>query len=396
MGTENSNSSIVERASKVIMSTYGRFPIALVKGEGCWAWDADGKKYLDLVAGIAVNCLGHAHPRMVKAIAEQASQIIHTSNLYQILPQIELAETLTKLSFADKAFFCNSGAEANEGAVKLARKYQKKKNKPERYRVVCMQNAFHGRTLAMINATGQEKYRKGFEPPVDGFLHVPFGNFEALEKVADDTVAAVLLEPIQGEGGIVLAPDEYLKKVRKFCDERGLLLIYDEVQTGVGRTGKMFGYEHSGVAPDVMTLAKCLAGVVPIGAILAKGEAANVFEPGDHAATFGGNHLATHVAREVIQVLQDGVLKNCQEVGAYFLDRLKELQKKHPVISDVRGKGLMIGAQLDRPGKEYVTKAMEKGLLINCTQESVLRFVPPLILSKAEVDHAIKILDEIL
>jgi len=392
----DNNQQLIHRANQVLMNTYARFPLVLSRGEGAWVYDVEGKKYLDLVGGIAVNLLGHSHPRLVKALSDQAKELIHVSNLYYNPPMIELAEALTQNSFASKVFFCNSGAEANEGAVKLARKYFKEKGQPERFRAITMQNSFHGRTLAMISATGQEKVKKGFEPMVEGFSQVTYGDLSALEKAITPETAAVLLELVQGEGGVVFASEEYLKGVRKLCHERGLLLIYDEVQTGMGRTGKLFAYEHSGVSPDILTLAKGLAGGVPIGAILAKEEVAQAFEPGNHAATFGGNPLATRAAVEVLKLLKEEVLRNCQEVGAYFLERLGALQKKHPIVTEVRGKGLMIGMELKEPGKEIVSKGLEKGLLLNCTQEKVLRFVPPLILSKAEVDFAVKILDEIL
>ncbi len=378
------------------MNTYSRFPVVLTRGEGCFVWDVEGKKYLDLVGGIAVNCLGHAHPRLSKVIADQASKLIHISNLYFNLPQVELAETLVEYSFADQVFFCNSGAEANEGAVKLTRKYFKKNGSPEKYEVIAMKNSFHGRTLAMISATGQEKVKKGFEPLVEGFTHVPFNDFEALKQSISSKTAAVLIEPIQGEGGICLASTDYLQKVRQLCDEQNLLLIYDEIQTGIGRTGTLFAYEQSGVAPDILTLAKGLAGGLPIGAILATEKVAKSFEPGDHAATFGGNPLVTRVAKEVISILQETALQNCKEVGKYFFDQLLELKKKHPAITEVRGKGLMLGIELNQPGKEIVLKGLEKGLLLNCTQEKVLRFVPPLIISKQEVDLAIQILEELL
>jgi len=390
------NHSLISRANQVLMNTYARFPLVLTRGEGAWVWDAEGKKYLDLVAGIAVNVLGHSHPRLLKALSGQAKDLIHVSNLYYNLPMIELAEALTKASFADKAFFCNSGAEANEGAVKLARKYFKKKGMPERFRVIAMKNSFHGRTMAMISATGQEKVKKGFEPLVEGFSHVAYGDLEALKAAIGPETAAVLLELVQGEGGVVFVSDDYLKGVRRLCDEKQVLLIYDEVQTGVGRTGKLFAYEHSGIAPDIMTLAKGLAGGVPIGAFLAKEAVAQAFEPGDHAATFGGNALATRVGLEVLKLLNEELLKNCREVGAYFLEALKGLQKRHPNIVEVRGQGLMIGMELKGPGKEIVTQAMEKGLLLNCTQEKVLRFVPPLILSRSDADFAIGILDQLL
>jgi len=377
------------------MNTYGRFPVVLERGQGCWVWDADGKKYLDLVAGIAVNCLGHAHPAIVRAATEQVSKLIHTSNLYHTIPGIELAELLVKSSFADRVFYCNSGAEANEGAVKLARKYFKKKGQPERSEVITMRNSFHGRTLAMISATGQEKVKKGFEPLMPGFIHVPYNDLEALKQAVGPKTAAVMLEPVQGEGGVVFATPEYLKGVRALCDREGILLIYDEIQTGMGRTGTLFAYEHAQVAPDIMTLAKGLAGGLPIGSILAKEEVAQAFEPGDHAATFGGNPLVTHVSKIVIETLQSGLLEKSREVGLYFFDKLLKLKELCSYILGVRGQGMMLALELSIPGRELVLKGLEKGLLLNCTQEKVLRFVPPLTLSKKEVDFAIDRLGEI-
>ncbi len=377
------------------MNTYSRFPIVLEKGEACWVWDVEGKKYLDLVAGIAVNCLGHSHPEIVRVVTEQISKLTHTSNLYYTVPAIELADLLTQISFADQVFFCNSGAEANEGAVKLTRKYFKKKGQADRVEVICMHNSFHGRTLGMISATGQEKVKKGFEPLMPGFFHVPYNDLPALEKAVTPQTAAVLLEPIQGEGGVVFAGDDYLKGLRALCDRLGLLLIYDEIQTGMGRTGTMFAYEQSKVAPDILTMAKALAGGLPIGAILAKKEVADAFEPGDHAATFGGNPLVTKVAVRVIEVLQAGVLEKSKETGNYFLSKLLKLKDKYSLIKEVRGRGLMLGITLSIPGKEIVMKGLQKGLLLNCTQEKVLRFVPPLVISRDEIDFAISKLDEI-
>ncbi len=396
-----SNQSIIDRASQVLMNTYARFPITLVRGEGSWVWDIEDKKYLDLVAGIAVNALGHNHSRLLKVLREQASELIHVSNLYYNLPQVKLAEALTRLSFADQAFFCNSGAEANEAAVKLTRKFFKKNGEPERYQVICMQNSFHGRTLAMLSATGQSKVQKGFEPLVEGFSHVPFGDLAALEKAIQPQTAAILLEPVQGEGGVVFASEDYLRGVRKLCDEKNILLIFDEVQSGMGRTGKLFAYEHSGVTPDIMTLAKALAGGLPIGALLATQKVAEAFQPGDHAATFGGNPLVTRVALEVLDILVGAegnlpLLKYVQEVGDYFLKQLLGLKQKHASIVDVRGKGLMLAMELQQSGKEVVQKGMAEGLLLNCTQDKILRFVPPLIISRAEIDFAIHVLDKIL
>lgn len=396
MSEKKTNAQWIEQGSQVIMNTYGRFPVVLEKGEGCWVWDVEGKKYLDLVAGIAVNCLGHAHPVIVKAVIEQVSQLLHTSNLYHTVPGIELAELLTKSSFADRVFYCNSGAEANEGAVKLARKYFKKKGEAQRSEVISMVNSFHGRTLAMISLTGQEKVKKGFEPLMPGFHHVPYNDLKALESAITDKTAAVILELVQGEGGVVFADLAYLKAVRALCDQKGILLIYDEIQTGMGRTGTLFAYEHSGIQPDILTMAKALAGGLPIGAILAKQAVAQAFEPGDHAATFGGNPLVTHVAKKVVETLQSGLLNSSCEVGEYFLSKLLKLKDKHQIISEARGQGMMLALVLSIPGKEVVMKGLEKGLLLNCTQEKVLRFVPPLILKKEEVDFAVERLDEIL
>ncbi len=389
------NQSYIDRSAKVLMNTYGRLPIVLERGEGSWVWDVEGKKYLDLVAGIAVNCLGHSHPEIVKTVSEQIKTLTHTSNLYHTVPGIELAELLVKNSFADRVFFCNSGAEANEGAVKLLRKYFKKKGQPDKFEVITMINSFHGRTLAMMSATGQEKIKKGFDPLMPGFKHVPYNNLEAVEKAITPQTAAIMLELVQGEGGVVFAGQEYLKSLRQLCDQRGLLLIYDEIQTGVGRTGKLFAYEHSGVKPDILTLAKGLAGGLPIGAILAKEEIAQAFEPGDHASTFGGNPFVTQVAKKVLQILQSGALANANNSGEYFTSKLLKLKDKFSFISEVKGQGLMLGVTLTIPGKEIVLKGIEKGLLLNCTQEKVLRFVPPLLISKEEIDFAVARLDEI-
>ncbi len=389
------NSTLIQKASQVFFNTYSRFPIVLAKGEGAWVWDIEGNKYLDLVAGVAVNSLGHNHPSLVKAIKNQVEQLIHVSNLYYNIPAIELADYLVKHSFADKVFFSNSGAEANEGAIKLLRKYFKKQGKPEKYEVITFVNSFHGRTLGMISATGQERIKKDFEPLLPGFTHVPLNDWVALEKAISPKTAGILIELAQGEGGVVFAQVEYLKKIRKLCDEKGLLLLFDEVQTGVGRTGKLFAYEHSGVVPDILTLAKGLAGGVPIGAILAKEEIAKSFEPGDHATTFGGSPLVTQAALAVLKVLEEGVLKNVQETGAYFLSKLQELKEKYSFIQEARGCGFMLGLELKIPGKDFVLAGLKKGLLLNCTQEKVLRFVPPLILSTSEVDFAIARLEEI-
>jgi predicted acetylornithine/succinylornithine family transaminase len=385
---------LMELSSKTIATTYGRYPLILVRGEGTRVWDSDGKVYSDFVSGLAVNNLGHCHPKVVEAIRKQAGTLLHVSNLYHILPQIELSNMLGTLSFADRSFFCNSGAEANEAAIKLARKYSHDHFPGERYEIIVMDKSFHGRTLATVTATGQAKYKKGFEPLVSGFVHVPFNDLNAVEKAILDRTCAIMVEPIQGEGGVNVPEQHYLRGLRELCTEHKLLLIYDEVQTGIGRTGKLFAYEHYDVPPDIMTLAKSLAGGVPIGAMLATEEAAQSFVPGTHASTFGGNPLATAAGVAALQAIQEEhMLDNCQRVGQYFMGRLQDLQKRYGFIKEVRGKGLIIGVELDRPGGKFVTACMEQGFLINCTMDTVLRFLPPLIVTTEEVDKLLEVLD---
>jgi predicted acetylornithine/succinylornithine family transaminase len=387
---------IIELTQKFVMNTYNRLPIALAKGKGSWAWDADGKKYLDFFSGLAVNNLGHAPPRVLKAMAGQARELMHVSNLFYTQPQAELAELLVKHSFGDRVFFCNSGAEANEGAVKLARKWAKKKYGPQKFEVITMRNSFHGRTLAMIAATGQEKYQKGFEPLMPGFRYAEFGDIESLRSQVTDATCAVLIEPIQGEGGVRMASPEYFKALRSFCDEKGILLIFDEVQVGMGRTGKLFAYQHYGIEPDIMTLAKALASGLPIGALVAKESVAEAFEPGDHAATFGGNPLVTAAGKTTVEtMIEEGFLDDAAKKGAYFLSQLKKLQKRFPMIREIRGLGLMIALDLDQPAKPIVLKGLEKGLLINAVQEKTLRILPPLTVKRGEIREALRILTEI-
>jgi acetylornithine aminotransferase len=387
----------IEKADNYIMKTYGRYPLVPVRGQGCYLWDADGKRYLDFLAGVAVNNLGHCHPRVVEAIRKQAGELIHCSNFYHIPQQIELAELLCTRSFADRAFFCNSGAEANEAAIKLARKYSREKFGPDRYEIITALSSFHGRTMATISATGQEKVQRFFDPLLHGFKHVPFNDAAALAAAVTPTCCAVMLEPIQGEGGVVVPSPEYFREVRAICDRHNLILIFDEVQTGIGRTGTLFAYENFGTAPDIMTLAKALAGGAPIGTMLAREELAASFTPGSHGSTFGGNPLMTATAVAAVRaLLEEGVLENAVAMGAYLTERLELLKEKFAVISEVRGIGLLIGAQLTIPGADIVKKALERGLLINVAQECVLRFVPPLIVSKGEIDEMIGILEEIL
>lgn len=388
---------IIETSDRYLMKTYARLPVALVRGEGSRVWDAEGREYTDFLSGIAVNGLGHCHPAVVRAIREQAERLIHVSNLYHIEPQAELAKLLVDHSFADKAFFCNSGAEANEAAIKLARKYAKDKGDPDRFEIVTMRQSFHGRTLATITATGQEKFHKGFEPLVPGFRHVPFNDISAAEEAVTDATCAVLIEPVQGEGGIHLADKGYLSDLKALCRNRGALLIFDEVQCGMGRTGKLFAYEHYGVEPDIMTLAKSLGGGVPIGAMLATNEAAGSFTPGTHAATFGGNPLSCAAGVAVMEtLLSPGFLENVAARSGYFRKRLEKLKEAHPVIREVRILGLMVGLELAEEGAWIVKACMEKGFLINCTMGKVLRFLPPLIISNEEMDTLVSALDEIL
>ncbi|WAC08850.1 MAG: acetylornithine transaminase [Thermodesulfobacteriota bacterium] len=388
--------NLVNETEKYIFSTYKRFPIVLVKGKGSRVWDQDGKEYLDFVSGLAVCSLGHCHPKVVEAIEVQAKNLLHVSNLFHTKPQIELARLLVENSFADKVFFCNSGAEANEGAIKLSRKYMRDK-KEDRFEIIAMRNSFHGRTLATITATGQEKFKEGFDPLMPGFTHVPFDNMDAVQRAVTEKTTAIMVEPIQGEGGVNCPSDSYLKELRAFCDEKKLLLIFDEIQVGLGRTGKLFAYEHYGITPDIMTLAKALAGGLPIGALLARDEIAKSFIPGTHASTFGGNPLVTAAGIAAFTALKDpALLGNCSSMGAYFMDELNQLKKKHPVIREVRGKGLIIAMELTMPGAEIVNKCLQKGVLINCVQNNVLRFLPPLIVTKEEVDHVVALLDEVL
>lgn len=386
----------VEKSDKYIMKTYGRYPIVPVKGSGCTLWDADGKEYLDFLGGVAVNNLGHCHPKVVAALQKQAAELIHCSNYYQIPQQIDLAELLCSHSFADKAFFCNSGAEANEAAIKLARKYSRDTHGPERYEIITATDSFHGRTMATVSATGQEKVQRFFDPLLHGFKHVPFDDAAALEAAVTPNTCAVMLEPIQGEGGMNMPSPGYFQAVREICDRHGLLLIFDEVQVGMGRTGTLFAYEHFGVTPDIMTLAKALAGGAPIGTMLAKDVYAAAFVPGTHGSTFGGNPLVCAAAIATVRtILEDGLLNRCEEIGEYLTGELEALGKKYSFVKEVRGVGLMIGMSLAIPGADIVKKGHERGVLLNVTHDTVLRFVPPLVVTKQEIDAMIAILDGI-
>jgi len=390
---------LLKDSNLYLMNTYKRFPVVLRKGRGLKVWDVNGKEYLDFIAGIAVNCLGHCHPKVVIAIQKQAQRLLHISNLYHIEPQIKLAKLLVRESFADKVFFCNSGAEAVEGAIKLARKYAISNAGDNRYEIITAQGSFHGRTLGALSATGQEKIRDGFGPLVPGFIHVPFGDIEALKKAISPKTCAIMLEPVQGEGGVRIPPDGYLKEVRQICDNEDMLLILDEIQTGMGRTGRLFAYEHFGIEPDIITLAKGLGGGVAIGAILAKDKIASAFIPGTHASTFGGNPLACAASLATVEaLLEDGyILDNCRRQGEYLINKLMALKDEFPnAIVDVRGLGLLVGIELRGEGAPIVDACLKKGILINCTSGNVLRIAPPLIVTDLEIDRFIEVFKEVL
>lgn len=389
---------VMTLCDQVVCSTYARYPVVLERGQGSRLWDADGKEYIDFVAGIAVCNLGHCHPEVTEVICRQAQTLVHVSNLYYTRPQSALADALLRRSFADRVFFGNSGAEANEAAIKLARKYSRDKYGPGRFHVITMEDSFHGRTLATLSATGQEKVHKGFEPLVEGFLFVPYNDVEAVRRAMSAQVCAVLVEPIQGEGGVRLGHAEFFKELRELCTERDVLLIFDEVQVGMGRTGTLFAYEQLGVTPDVMTLAKALGNGLPIGAMLATEQAARAFTPGSHASTFGGTPLVTAAAGKVLELIaQESFLAAVRDKGQYFLERLRDLQLRHAEkVRDVRGRGLILGMELAGPGKAVVDQCLAKGFLINCTHETVLRFVPPLIIAKDDIDRLIEVLDAVL
>jgi predicted acetylornithine/succinylornithine family transaminase len=396
IGGAMDSQTLMMLSEKHVANTYARYPILLVRGKGTRVWDLEGNEYLDFVSGLAVCNLGHCHPKVVRALQDQAEKLIHVSNFYYIEPQIQLASLLCQHSFADKVFFCNSGAEANEGAMKLARKYAKEKGSKDQYEIITMEGSFHGRTLATLTATGQEKFHKGYEPLMPGFKYVPFNDIRAVKNAIDPKTCAVLVEPIQGEGGVNCPSEGYLKALREVCDEKGLLLIFDEVQVGMGRTGKFFAYEHEGVEPDMLTLAKSLAGGVPIGALLIKKGVADSFMPGDHASTFGGNPLATAAGVAALTtIFEERMLENCQRMGEYFLSQLEEIKKKFPLVKEVRGKGLILGAELKIEGSAIVKEMLNKKILINCTMGNVLRFLPPLIVTKEEIDQVIFCLEEV-
>jgi acetylornithine/N-succinyldiaminopimelate aminotransferase len=385
------NDEIIALNDRYLFPVYPRAPLALVRGEGCRVWDADGKEYLDFFASTVVANLGHAHPRVTQAIAEQAGKILHVSNLHHSEPQALLAERLCTRSFADRVFLCNSGAEANEAAIKLARRYGAEHG-GGRFEILTALGSFHGRTIATLTATGQEKVRQGFQPLPEGFRYFAYNDIDALAAAISPRTIAVMLEAVQGEGGIRVPHPDYLRRVRELCDRHDLLLILDEVQTGMGRLGTLFAYEQSGITPDIMTLAKGLGAGVPIGAMLATERLAASFTAGAHASTFGGNALTCAAAVAVMQVMaEEGVLANCRVQGEYLRARLRELRVRLPRIKDVRGNGLLVGAEIDGPGAPVVDACREAGLLINCTAEKTLRFSPPLIVTQDEIDRALEI-----
>jgi acetylornithine/N-succinyldiaminopimelate aminotransferase len=385
----------INLANTYILNTYKRMPVVFVKGKGAYVWDSDGKKYLDFFPGWAVSGLGHCHKRIVNAVNSQLKQIIHVSNNYYSVPQAILAQRLSGHSFGGKVFFCNSGAEANEAAIKLARAYG---SKDGRYRIITMEKSFHGRTLATLTATGQEKVKNGFAPLPEGFMHVPFNDIDAVKEAIDDVTVAIMLEPIQGEGGINIADIDYMNQIRKLCNAKDLLLIVDEVQTGMGRTGRLFCYEHYGILPDMMTLAKSLGGGFPIGAMIASDKLVDVLKPGMHASTFGGSPVVCAAANAVLDAIEkDRLLANANRMGNYIVKGLNKLKKRFPDIIDcIRNKALMIGVELNVEGAKIVERCLEKGLLINCTQGNVLRIMPPITVNKSEANKALRILSEVI
>jgi acetylornithine/N-succinyldiaminopimelate aminotransferase len=381
---------------KHVMNTYTRQGIAVVRGLGCHVWDDTGREYLDMVSGIAVTNLGHSHPVIVKALRDQAEQLFHCSNLYRIPIQETLAKMLVESSFESRVFFCNSGAEANEGAIKLVRRYCNDRGKRGSHIITCTES-FHGRTLTTLAATGQTKYRQGFDPIPQGFVHVPYGDIDALQAAVTDRIGGIMVEPIQGEGGVKIPPPGYLKQVRQLCDETGVLMVLDEVQTGMARTGRLFGYMHEDITPDIMTLAKALGNGFPVGAVVARTEVAEALTPGSHASTFGGNPLAMACSVATLSfMLRENIAAQAETKGAYLTGRLEGLKKDHPSLKEVRGKGLMIGAEFDADVSFFPAAGLEKGILLNVVQGKILRLVPPLVISNEELDHAVDLIDKLL
>jgi len=391
-----SNQELIKLTNKHVAKNYGRYPIGLVRGKGMVVWDASGKKYIDFVAGLAVDNLGHCPPSVVDAIRKQSGKLLHVSNLYHIEPQSQLAAELTRLTFANKFFFCNSGTEANEAAIKLARRWFYDKGQPKRFEIITMNDSFHGRTMASLSATAQKKIHVGFKPLLPGFKYVPFNDITALKKAVTKKTCAVLIEPIQGEGGVKPAQKTYLKTLRKICNEKGILLIFDEIQTGFGRTGPLFAYERYKIKPDIITLAKALGGGIAIGAMGSTNKIIQSFSPGTHGATFGGNPLACAASLASLKTLtKKGFLQKASSQGDYFVKQLHYLKENFSVIREVRGAGLMLAIELNQPGAKIVTACMKEGLLINCIQQNTIRFLPPLIITRKEIDLLIKTLSKI-
>lgn len=389
------NNEIASQGQEFVMNTYGRFPIAPIKGKGSYLWDANGKQYLDFVGGIAVCILGHCHDQLINALEKQSRQLWHVSNLYWIKPQVDLAQKLVKVSGLGKAFFCNSGAEANEAAIKLARKYFYRQKEGSKNEIIVFKSSFHGRTLATLTATGQEKYHEGFAPLPAGFKYAEFNNLASVKELVDDKTCAIMVEPVQGEGGIKPAERSFLQGLRRICDQEGILLIFDEVQCGMGRTGQFFAYQTLGAVPDIVTLAKGLGGGIPIGAMIASNKAAQGFAPGDHASTFGGNPLATAVANQVVDIVTaPGFLEHVNSIAAYLLKALQDISE--PRIVNIRGCGLMLGIEFDTDVKELINICVNKGLLVAGAGNRVVRLVPPLTINETEVNQAINILKQAL
>ena len=391
-----SNQELIKLTNKYVAKNYGRYPIGLVRGKGMVVWDASGKKYIDFVAGLAVDNLGHCPPTVVNAIRKQAGKLLHVSNLYHIEPQSQLAAELTSLTFANKFFFCNSGTEANEAAIKLARRWFYDNGQPKRFEIITMNDSFHGRTMASLSATAQKKIHAGFKPLLPGFKYVPFNDITALKKALTKKTCGVLIEPIQGEGGVNPAQKTYLKTLRRICNEKGILLIFDEIQTGFGRTGPLFAYERYKIKPDIITLAKALGGGIAIGAMGSTNKIIQSFSPGTHGATFGGNPLACAASLASLKTLTTkGFLQRASSQGDYFLKQLNYLKENFSIIREVRGAGLMLAIELNQPGAKIVTDCMKEGLLINCIQQNTIRFLPPLIITRKKIDLLIKTLSKI-
>lgn len=389
--------NIVEDGNKYSMNTYNRGNMVIDEAKGCYLKDLEGKQYLDMMAGISVCNLGHSHPVVVEAIQRQAEKLIHVSNLYWIPQQIELAKLLVENSFADKAFFCNSGGEANEAAIKLARKYSYKKYGEGRNEIIAMTSSFHGRTLATLSITSNKKYHEGFGPMPEGFKFANFNDIDSIKATITGKTCAVVVEPVQGEGGLNVAEGEFLKQLRNICTEKDILLIFDEIQCGMARTGKLFAYEHFGVEPDIMSLAKALGNGFPIGAVLATEKTASAFSPGDHGTTFGGNPLACSAALATLKyILQEKLWEAVEHKGDYFKEQLQKIVEKYSWVKRVKGKGLMLGLELEIEGAPFVQKMAEEGILINCTAGKVLRFLPPFVVEKEDIQKTVETLEKIL